>query len=119
MSHYKIPQLSSRLFCAVRMQKDYTYCSFLHKNKTCRNIFSVPNFYFLSWWQRRMVSYSISGANKSLIIHIFCYRVLNQIFVQIQNSQYPEINSNKVLNTIYKTYIGLTSMLQGFQKCIA
>ena len=34
-------------------------------------------------------------------------------------TQYPEINSNKVLNTIHKTYMGLTSMLQGFQKCIA
>ena len=34
-------------------------------------------------------------------------------------TQYPEINSNKVLNTIHKTYVGLTSMLQGFQKYIA
>ena len=34
-------------------------------------------------------------------------------------TQYPEINSNNVLNTIHKTYIGLTSMLKGFQKCIA
>ena len=33
-------------------------------------------------------------------------------------AQYPKINSNKVLNTIQKTYIGLTSK-QGFQKCIA
>ena len=33
--------------------------------------------------------------------------------------QCPEINSNKILNTIHKNYIGLTSMLQGFQKCIA
>ena len=35
------------------------------------------------------------------------------------NSQCPEINSNKISNTIHKNYIGLTSMLQGFQKCIA
>ena len=34
-------------------------------------------------------------------------------------SQCPEIDFNKVSNTIHKTYIGLTSMLQGFQKCIA
>ena len=33
--------------------------------------------------------------------------------------QYPEIDFDKVSNTINKTYIGLTSMLQGFQKCIA
>ena len=31
----------------------------------------------------------------------------------------PEINFNKISNTIHKTYIGLASMLQGFQKCIA
>ena len=33
--------------------------------------------------------------------------------------QCPEINSNKTSNTIHKNYIGLTSMFQGFQKCIA
>ena len=34
-------------------------------------------------------------------------------------SQYPEIDFNKISNTIHKTYIGLTGMLQGFQKYIA
>ena len=34
-------------------------------------------------------------------------------------SQCPEINFNKISNTIHKNYIELTSMLQGFQKCIA
>ena len=31
-------------------------------------------------------------------------------------SQCPEVNLNKISNSIHKTYIGLTSMLQGFQK---
>ena len=35
------------------------------------------------------------------------------------HAQCPMINFDNVLNTIHKTYIGLTSMLQGFQKCIA
>ena len=34
-------------------------------------------------------------------------------------SQFPEISFNKISNEIHKTYIELTSMLQGFQKCIA
>ena len=34
-------------------------------------------------------------------------------------TQCPEINFNKTSNNIHKTYMGLTSMLQGFQKCIA
>ena len=34
-------------------------------------------------------------------------------------SQCPEVDFNKISNSIHKTYIGLTSMLQGFQKCIA
>ena len=34
-------------------------------------------------------------------------------------AQCPEIDFNKVSNTIHKTYIGLTSMLQWFQKHIA
>ena len=32
--------------------------------------------------------------------------------------QCPEVIFNKVSNSINKTYIGLASMLQGFQKCI-
>ena len=34
-------------------------------------------------------------------------------------SQYAEAVFNKTLGTINKTYPGLISMLQGFQKCIA
>ena len=34
-------------------------------------------------------------------------------------SQCPEINFDKISNTIHKKYIELTSMLQGFRKCIA
>jgi len=30
-----------------------------------------------------------------------------------------EINFDKISTTIHKKYIGLTSMVQGFQKCIA
>ena len=34
-------------------------------------------------------------------------------------SQWAEADFNKILGTIYKTYPGLISILQGFQKCIA
>ena len=33
-------------------------------------------------------------------------------------SQCPDINSNKISNTIHKNYVGFTSILKGFQKCI-
>ena len=36
-----------------------------------------------------------------------------------ERAQRPEIKFNEILNTIHKNYMGLTSMLQGFQKCIA
>ena len=42
---------------------------------------------------------------------------LLNLFISI--TQCPEINFNKISNTIHKNYIGFTSMLQGFQKCIA
>ena len=37
----------------------------------------------------------------------------------IAKAQCPEINLNKILSAIHKTYTGLTSMFQGFQKCTA
>ena len=39
--------------------------------------------------------------------------------LKASTSQCPEIDFNKVSNTIHKTYIGLSNMLQGFQKCMA
>ena len=60
----------------------------------------------------------IEGKNMSLVCsievrYLFCLRK------NVYFSEYPEIDFNKVSSTIHKTYIGLTSMLQGFQKCIA
>ena len=48
-----------------------------------------------------------------------CRLVQFQLRQTISNLQCAEINYDKILNNIHKTYIGLTRMLQGFQKCIA
>ena len=42
---------------------------------------------------------------------------ISKIF--IFNPQCRDINFNRISNTVHKRYMGLTNMLQGFQKCIA
>ena len=63
-------------------------------------------------------------ANAGMILNFLGNQVSMNINDSIQPpkniySQCPEINSNKISNIIHKNYLGLTSMLQGFQKCIA
>ena len=48
--------------------------------------------------------------NLSFVIHSLMFK---------RNPQCPGIDFNKILNSTHKKYIGLTSMLQGFPKCIA
>ena len=43
----------------------------------------------------------------------------NSVQIISATAQCPEIDFDKISNIIHKTYIGWTSMRQGFQKCIA
>ena len=60
---------------------------------------------------------------KTETLFYFILKYISIIYLHLYNhvipSQCPEINFDKASNTIYKIYIGLISMLQGFQKCIA
>ena len=89
-------------------KSQYTEANLKKSYRNC-DYFCDEAIIYQIWPQDTMYSANPSNFYLSTLFLILSYI----------NSQCPEINSNKILNNIHKNYIGLTSILQGFQKCIA